>query len=271
MRKIVVINYGGDGFTSFARLNTWCAYKYGKVDKVYTYTPEDIDSEFRNAHADILSSSIGGGYWLWKPYIIKKTLALLQEGDYIIYLDSGSSYFCGSVIPLINEMIQNNNWLFANKMDFLERQYTKRDAFLLMDCDSPEYTDTGQYWAGIQIYKKCSLSINFVDKWLSYAYDKRIITNNPNVCGKENYPDFIAHRHDQSIFSLLCKKEGVKSSDSIVCSLRNKVNHNIVYYFHHRPRVGTSIIILTRILLLLVVCQLTIHRWLDNINSDLIL
>jgi len=63
-RKIVVVNYGGDKYTPFARLNTECAYKYDKVDHVYTYTPKDIDLEFRNAHSDILSSSIGGAYWL---------------------------------------------------------------------------------------------------------------------------------------------------------------------------------------------------------------
>jgi len=59
--KIVVVNYGGDNFTPFARLNTKCAYKYGGVDHVYTYTPDDIDVEFRKKHAEILSSSLGGG------------------------------------------------------------------------------------------------------------------------------------------------------------------------------------------------------------------
>lgn len=257
--KIFVVNYGGDNFTPFARLNTKCAYKYGRVDHVYTYTPDDIDVDFRKKHAKILSSSLGGGYWLWKPYIIKKTLSQIQDGDYLVYLDSGSSYVCGPVKPLIDEIEKKGMWLYAMQMDFVERQYTKRDAFVLMDSDRCEYTDTGQYWAGIQIYKKCSSSIAFVDDWLSYASDRRIITNDDNTCGKENYPDFIAHRHDQSIFSLLCKKGGITPSDSIVCNMNKKVKHNVIFYLRHRRKLGVSMVIITKILLLLLVCQLNIQ------------
>jgi hypothetical protein len=46
----------------------------------------------------------------------------------------------------------------------------------------------------------------FVTEWLTYAQDSRAITDDANVLGLPNYPEFHDHRHDQSILSLLAKK-----------------------------------------------------------------
>ena len=46
----------------------------------------------------------------------------------------------------------------------------------------------------------------FVSEWLTYAQDARAITDDDNVLGSNNYPDFREHRHDQAIMSLLVKK-----------------------------------------------------------------
>jgi hypothetical protein len=48
--------------------------------------------------------------------------------------------------------------------------------------------------------------MNFVSEWLTYAQDSRAITDDNNVLGSTNYPDFRDHRHDQAILSILAKK-----------------------------------------------------------------
>ena len=45
-----------------------------------------------------------------------------------------------------------------------------------------------------------------MSEYLYYAQDKRIITDDPNELGYNNYEGFRDHRHDQSILSLLTKK-----------------------------------------------------------------
>ena len=45
---------------------------------------------------------------------------------------------------------------------------------------------------------------------LAYAQDSRIITEEDNTQGLDNYPEFIAHRHDQSVWSLMSKKYHLK-------------------------------------------------------------
>ena len=99
---------------------------------------------------------------------------------------------------------------------------TKRDTFILMDCDTPPYTDTPHVLSGFILFKKSDFTIQFVDEWLAYVQDERIISDNPNQCGYPNYPEFIEHRHDESIFSLLIKKHGLRPSRQL-----NKNHYNI--------------------------------------------
>ncbi len=53
--------------------------------------------------------------------------------------------------------------------------------------------------------------MDFSGSFLEQAQDKRLITDMENVMGYPNYHDFIAHKHDLSIFSLLSKKAGLES------------------------------------------------------------
>jgi len=59
------------------------------------------------------------------------------------------------------------------------------------------------------IIRKTDNSSRFVSEWLRWSEDPRLLTDVPNTQGLPDYADFIDHRHDQSIFSLLTKKHGV--------------------------------------------------------------
>ena len=129
----------------------------------------------------------------------------LNKGDYIIYTDSAVLYL-DKAEKMINFMISKNEdmWLFTTHC--LEKHFSKRDAFILLGADAYIYTDTFQYMAGIQIYKKSKFSENFLEKLLHYSKDKRIITDEPNTQGLSNYEGFIDNRHDQTVLSILAKK-----------------------------------------------------------------
>ena len=84
--------------------------------------------------------------------------------------------------------------------------FCKKDAFILMNADTLEISSFPHRTASIFVCKKTDFSINFVEEWLRYGCDPRIITDLPNTKGLPNYPDFIDHRHDQSIMSILTYK-----------------------------------------------------------------
>ena len=209
VNHIIAINYSNEYLTEAQKINSLTAYYQGKADLVLEYSPIDIDKEFIEKNIHILKHHRGGGYWLWKPYIILKTLNSFKEGDYIFYADSGS-YYVNKIQHLIEELEKYTQDIMPFQIPFLEKAYTKRDAFILMDCDEDKYAHSLQFQATFILIKNTAFSRAFFEEFLFYAQDERIITDIPNTLGKENHPEFIENRHDQTIFSLLCKKRNLK-------------------------------------------------------------
>ena len=212
--KIVAITYGNIFFKRQLELNKKSALEVGQVDEHHSYGPKNIDKEFWNKNHEILSKPRGNGYWLWKPYIINKTMVeKLNYGDYLIYTDA-AMIFMNSSRLLINFLKENNASMWFNRLTLKEKKYSKRDAFIIMGVDNPVFSETNQYMAGIQIYRKSDYTMKFIQEWLTYCQDKRIITNEKNTLGQPNYPGFVENRHDQTALSLLIKKYGEANAGS---------------------------------------------------------
>lgn len=206
---VIVVNYADGNFKKTQAFNTKTAKKWG-ADKVISFGREDIDAEFATRNAEILKGKMGGGFFLWKPYFIKRVYETMSENDYLFYSDSGA-IFVNKIQYLIDCMDKENVdiMLFSLENEILERKYTKRDIFILMDCDSEKYAETPQILAGYMILKKTDFVTKFLNEWLEYAQDERLETSMDNTLGLPNYEGFVAHR-TQSIPSLLAKKYELK-------------------------------------------------------------
>ena len=62
--------------------------------------------------------------------------------------------------------------IWGNKLTLKERAWTKRDALILMDADTPYYYDTNQYQANIQVYQKSKYAIKFIQDLLNHILDQ---------------------------------------------------------------------------------------------------
>lgn len=204
---IVAINYANRKFRAAQKFNTKSAYQFG-AQKVIEYTPRAIDKNFREKNKKILSHKRGNGYWLWKPYLIYKTLASLHDNDYLVYVDSGAAYI-NHVDNLISSLEESKQSIMLFQISQIEKYYTKRNAFILMDCDNEYYYNSHQICGTYSIYKKNNESMAFVKKWLDYAQDPDLIMDDPAAHSTQEFDCFVDHRHDQSILSLLAKKEGI--------------------------------------------------------------
>ena len=198
---------------------------------------KDVDDEFYQKNKHILSQNKGAGYWLWKPYLIDKKLKEIKENDFLFYCDAGS-YFINS-IKLIKNICENETKgvmsFHLNNNDTFDCKQTKRDAYILMDCDSKEYWyDNSPKNAGFILFKNNDFSKKFVLEWLRYAQNERIITDKENQCGKPNLSEFNTHRHDQSIYSILIKKYNIKSyTDLSQHGNPYREKSNIPYIINH--------------------------------------
>ena len=65
------ITYGNDSYAKSKERLVNEANNIGWFETSRSYGPEDLDEEFVKKFKYILDYKRGGGYWLWKPYIIK--------------------------------------------------------------------------------------------------------------------------------------------------------------------------------------------------------
>lgn len=165
----------------------------------------------------VLDKTRGGGYWLWKPFIIKETLKELDEDDVLIYSDAGME-IVADIRPVV-EICRKRApiMLFAGHYDDVGApgpnlcgKWTKRDAFVFMDCDERQYHGAQLLDASFIVIAKARRSVAFVREWLLYCCQPQLLTDEPNVCQLPNLPEFIEHRHDQSLLSLLAVREGLE-------------------------------------------------------------
>lgn len=181
-------------------------------DNSIMYKSSNLPQQFLDENFEIISQPRGYGYWLWKPYIILSIMNHLKDGDKLFYMDSSNIILqhLGNLLSSSEDII-----LFENKDSnpydqvWINRDWTKRDCFILMDCDESKYWDGKQANASYQLYTKTERTLTFLNEMYNYAKNKNILTDIPNIYG-DNLSGFRDHRHDQSILSLMAIKYDIK-------------------------------------------------------------
>ena len=70
----------------------------GWFNTVKSLSPDNLSEDFKEKYRDVLALERGGGYWIWKFDIIEQAMEEMQEGDFLVYLDSGRS----NIIIIVN-------------------------------------------------------------------------------------------------------------------------------------------------------------------------
>jgi hypothetical protein len=201
----LLVNFATPNFLKAQQFNSKTGVQVGSFDEVFCTNPELFDAQFKLNHKTILEQSRGGGYWLWKPYFILNALSKLSDGDLLMYSDS-ASHFIHSAAPLLELPKRFGQDVIPFELELFESAWTKRDTFVYMDLDQEGFEKTRQFLASFIVIQKSVFSVHFIEEYLHYCTNINILTDLDNICGLPNYPDFVCHRHDQSVFSLLCKK-----------------------------------------------------------------
>lgn len=184
----------------------------GDFDTIESWSPDRLrETPFYREHREILDRSRGAGNWAWKPYIIAEALQNRRDGDFIVFSDTGmqavGDHPLPPVAPLLVWLAESDRRVAVSVLQGLpQRAWTKRDCFVLMDCDSERYWNADQFQASWVAFMVTPTTRKLVAEWLRYASDARIITDMPNQMGLPNFDDFIDHRFDQSILSNLIYK-----------------------------------------------------------------
>lgn len=172
-------------------------------DKIIAYGPEDLSEQI--IKGPLFQYRKGGGYWIWKSYIINKTLQTMNDEDILVYADAGCS------------LLQSNQWdkyfsdlkkhsMLAFKINCLNYQYIKSkvvNEFKRMNGKKWHYSY--QIAATVLFLKKDNFTCNFINEWCNYCTEDFILDVPSQDIAQEN-KRFIEHRHDQAILTALIYK-----------------------------------------------------------------
>ena len=200
-------------------------------DRIRIWNENDLDADFRDKMKDhLIPGSRGYGYWCWKPQIILQLLREMKDGDVLLYTDAGCHLNPKGVQRLreyfdlakkhgivafqsrrLNETSQND---FSQHF-LTDGEWCKGD---LLDYfgvrNNDRVTKTGQLGGTVFLVRKDTESARFFEEF------KDVFVSHFELCDdsasrSSNLPNFRENRHDQSVFSLLGKKNGIFSLTSL--------------------------------------------------------
>jgi hypothetical protein len=188
----------------------------------------------------------GLGLWLWKPAILSYLIDTLNEGEMILFLDSGCQFNSTDKSKIrFNEYLDltsKNDMLLMQLVDgsfgfqnVTDSAWTKSSVLRALDPDS-EFRESNQIQSGIIFAVKSERSQRIANQWLRYCtYSNFSYLLDPSDSEAQS-PDFIQHRWEQSILSLILKSEKInpildetyffpdwqKGSDFPIWAMRNR-------------------------------------------------
>ena len=189
------------------------AKEIGVFDKIYCWDERNLDKSFWKKWGNFCRTNRGFGFWIYKPQMVLQVFEEMQDGDILQYCDAGCHiHKCGKMRQLqyFDMLEQSESGIIAfDQEGCIEKEWTKGDLFDYFSVRlNSDITESNIYCGGIFIMRKCKKSIDFVNKWISVWYNNiRLLDDSPSI--SPNFEDFKEHRHDQSVFSILCKINNV--------------------------------------------------------------
>ncbi len=197
------INYADRRWLSHQHANHEGALATGAFATSRMYRLENLSEAFRKNNAALLANDKGAGYWVWKPQIILQSLQEISEGDILMYTDSGTTWV-GDPRPLFDLFHRGQDVVGFYLVGTSDAQFSKRDT--VMACMMENKIESPQIMGGVILFRASPESRHFVREWKRLCRIPRLVDDSPSVMPP--YGGFKEHRHDQSIFSLLYKREG---------------------------------------------------------------
>lgn len=251
--KTWIVSYGDAAFRlSLQRLMSSAA-RFG-IDEQRPWDRDALQKTSLYAvHKSLLGERRGAGYWLWKPFIIKETLKEMGPGDILVYSDAGIE-IVADLAPMLDICATRSDvMLFAGTYEDVGApgpnscaKWTKRDCFVFMDCDNRRYHQGPMIDASMIVLRRTPRAVALVRDWLLHCCQRQLLTDDPNVCGLPNLPEFIEHRHDQSLLSLISIRDTIElfrhpsqyGEDCTTRAYDNSPYDTLIN--HHRGAVGSE-------------------------------
>lgn len=182
----------------FAKINIYTQFSLPKLSK------EKVKKVMKKT-----GTKKGYGFWSWKVDIISDTFSEMEEGDILLYADAGCEINKLGIEKLkyYFELTDVHDVCAVQLPDSMsDINYTKRDTLELFTGIPKNKLDDGQVQATCLFIKKNCYTKKLLKEWSEFLTVENIHYFDDSPSRVEEFPQFIVHRHDQSILSLLLKE-----------------------------------------------------------------
>ena len=151
-----------------------------------------------------------------QPFVIWKSLESLSDGDLLAYVDTGCSFNTlgrPRLLEYFNVTSFLPNGLLAFQLNQQEQMWTKRDTSFFLGCNAAWCFEEKQVMATVSFWKNTAKNRKFARHWYEYGFSHNYTLITDSLSMLPNHSTFKEHRHDQSIFSIMCRQRMHKDSD----------------------------------------------------------
>lgn len=197
------------------------AKKMNLFNDIFIFSEKNICEPLTIRITEIINktnSKRGYGYWCWKPYLIKDVLTKIPEDSFLLYTDTGChlNYKGRNKLLQYISLAKKNDIVVSkiNDSNFSEKQYSKMDTILQFDYKKNDRKlEDGQIQATFLIIKNSEYSKKIISQWNDCFSPPQSHYFDDSKSINENFHEFKEHRHDQSLLSLILKKNHYASLD----------------------------------------------------------
>lgn len=197
---------------SLARLRGEAA-ALGRFASVHTLDERALDPDYLRQHAETIRRHPRGyGLWTWKPHVIARSLDVLPDGDMLLYCDAGCSLNAEGRDRLEEYLALaagHPAGVLAFGLNGTVGEWTKRHTLEALGCDTAEHRRRPMISATCLVLLVGPAARDLVAEWAARMAKLEIVDDSPSPAGE--HPEFRAHRHDQSIFTLLAHARGLQA------------------------------------------------------------
>lgn len=202
---LVTFASGADTYKASARRLASEANATNLFDGIYSYTdfPEFILSDKKwEQH---LQARKGLGYWFWKGPLISNILNQIDDGDVLVYADSGCEIGNANKFEDIAKDLCDHDIVTFSLKPMQERRWTKGDVFseFSVTPDDGVYAHSAQILATYFYMKNTPQTRQFIKHWEDLMSNYHLVSDEPSTT--KSASNFKMHRQDQSLFSMLIK------------------------------------------------------------------
>ena len=218
------VSYGDDNFQgSKDRIKSEAEAMKCFDGQIKIYGPDDLSADFKKAVGSALNAARGGGYWLWRPYILNDIFSKMKENDYVLFADAGCTLQPAG-IPRLKEYIamispeSGKSVLCMRLIGSQQKVWTTTAIFDYFNIPiESEIGNANQILGGFQMYRKCPESLAVLQKMYEIATTRPdLFSDEHNEESKKKNPVFQDNRHDQAVLTMVIQIEPYKNTSVII-------------------------------------------------------